>query len=398
MIDPDTRSRLDALDARSEEWVALLTRWSAINSGSDHAAGLARMVEALADAFGGLPDVQCERVPLGENAPAPALRVRCRPEAPRQVLLNGHYDTVFAADHPFQHALRTDAHTLTGPGVADMKGGLVALFAALSAFETHPARHGLGWELLLTPDEEIGSPFSRELLCATARRHTLALVFETCPDGDDIVRTRKGTGEINLVAHGRAAHSSRLRTEGRNAIVGLASLVETAHALNTRLLGASVNVATFHGGGQSTQVPDHATAHLHLRLTCHQDFDTICTALRERADELTRDTDVRFTIEGRVNRPPKPVSAAEDAWFAVLQDCGRQLGQTIGRRDVNGASDGAFFASLGVPTLDGLGVDGDDLHTDREFCRLPSLTRRARLTALFLLRIATGSGLPSFSA
>jgi glutamate carboxypeptidase len=222
-----------SLPEKTEELCARLTAWAHINSGSTHIAGLARMRDALASAFGEIPGVTIEIVPLA-GTEACALRVRCRPGAPRQILFSGHYDTVYDAAHSFQTCERIDARTLRGPGVADMKGGLLVMLTAAQLLETSPAAAQLGWEALLTPDEEIGSAGSAPVIAATARRHRLALVFEPARGNGDLVRSRKGTGNFSVTCHGRAAHAGRVPNNGRNAIVALAGSCRRCTGCRTR--------------------------------------------------------------------------------------------------------------------------------------------------------------------
>ncbi|HRI82898.1 MAG TPA: M20/M25/M40 family metallo-hydrolase, partial [Opitutaceae bacterium] len=155
----------------------LLIRWCHQNSGSEHIAGLEAMRGLLAAEFGTLPDAAIEHVAL-RDTPAKALRIRVRPEAPVQFLCSGHYDTVYGADHPFQTCSQPEADLLRGPGVADMKGGLVVMLAALRQLEQSPAAQNVGYEVLLTPDEETGSHGSAPAIAESATRHRFALVFE----------------------------------------------------------------------------------------------------------------------------------------------------------------------------------------------------------------------------
>ena len=174
-----------------------LIRWANQNSGSDHLAGLAAMLALLEADFSALPGVKTERVPCA-NTSAQALRVRYRPEAPQQVLLSGHYDTVYGADNPFQRCELVDEHTLRGPGVTDMKGGLVVMHAALGSYLSSSPPPSLGFEVLLTPDEEIGSFGSAALFAEAAPRHRLGLVFEPARLNGNLVQSRKGTGNFTV--------------------------------------------------------------------------------------------------------------------------------------------------------------------------------------------------------
>jgi len=380
----------DALAARETEWQALLVRWAEINSGFDHAAGLARMLEALEHAFVPLP-ARSTRLAPAHGALSPTLSVRCRPEAPLQILLSGHYDTVFGANDAFQHCRPLAGDCINGPGLADMKGGIAVMLAALTAFETHPAAAQIGWEVLLNADEEDGSHGSREHLMAAARRHHLGLVFEPSPQGDDVVHSRKGTATLRITAQGRAAHSSQARTEGRNAVVALAEFLLAAHGLNREIDDIVLNVANCAGGGAVNVVPDSAHAELHLRCSQIKDGQRAITRLHEIAVEISSREGFGMKVEGGFNRPPMAAQADVLPWLKILQSCGRELGQTVNACAVNSASDANFFASIGLPTIDGLGVDGDEIHSDREFYRVASLGRRARLVASLLARLAEGT-------
>lgn len=367
----------------------LLTRWANLNSGSDHLAGLDRMCAALAETFATLPGADVEELPL-TGTPAKALRITCRPDAPHQVLLSGHYDTVYGADHPFQRCERLDADTLRGPGVADMKGGLVILFAALRTFEKSPHARELGWDVILTPDEEIGSPGTSPLLATIARHHRLALVFEPARANGDLIRARKGTGIFSITAHGRAAHAGRDPSAGRNAIVALAELLPQIDALNRELPGVMLNIGSIRGGGAVNIVPDFAHAEVNIRITRATDEDLVLNRLRDLAAPLNARDGLRLEIGGRFNRPPKEVNATEEQLFAAWQTCARELGVSLDWQDVGGGSDGNLFAAAGLACLDGLGAVGDELHSSREFIRLSSLPERAAIAARFLDRLASG--------
>ena len=197
-----------------------IERWAAINSGSEHRAG----IEAVAvEAVAALQELGADvsRVPLpafgsvdDRGRPtafetADAIVARVRPDAPRRVLLAIHLDTVFPADDPFQEVVEIDEQTLGGPGVTDAKGGLAVMLAALGALEQAPASRQLGWTVVLNPDEEIGSPCSAGLLAQTAAEADYGLVFEPClPDGSHICQ-RKGSGNFTVVVRGRTAHVGR---------------------------------------------------------------------------------------------------------------------------------------------------------------------------------------------
>ena len=380
-----------ALRDRADELRDRLIAWAQINSGSRNMAGLERMRAALRTAFAQFPGVQFEEVLL-EGTPARALRVRCRPTAAKQVMLSGHYDTVFGAEHPFQSCKLLDAQTLRGPGVADMKGGLLAMLAALEVFEQLPGAKSLGWEALLTPDEEIGSDASAPVILATAKRHQLGLVFEPARSTGDLVQSRKGTGNFMLTVHGRAAHAGHVPNNGRNAIFALAELLVALQRVPEELPGVLVNVGSIEGGSPALNVvADLARAGLNLRITRAADEALVQARLREVLAPFNTREGLSVELTGRFDCPPKECGPAEEAVFAEWQRCGRDLGVTpFSWVHTGGGSDGNLLSAAGLPNLDGVGPVGDCMHSDREFCVLPTLVERTQIAALFLNRWAAG--------
>ncbi|MFZ5496773.1 MAG: hydrolase [Verrucomicrobiota bacterium] len=378
---------ISALPDRAAELRDLLIRWANQNSGSASPAGLAAMARLLQAGFGRLGPV--EAVPL-EGNPAPALRLRVRPAAPLQILLCGHYDTVYDADHPFQVCTLLSPDTLRGPGVADMKGGLVVMLAALQAFEKTPHAARLGYEILLGPDEETGSQGTAPLLEEAAKRHRLALVFEPARANGDLVKSRKGTGIFTVTCHGRAAHAGRAPQEGRNAILALCDILPQAEALTQEVPGLMVNVGAIRGGGAANIVPDHAEAVINARVTRLGDDAAFLRRLHEICAPWHAREGYRLEIGGGFNRGPKVETPAETALFGEWRKGARQVGLDFDWQHVGGGSDGNILSAAGLPNLDGLGCVGDHLHSPDEFCHLPSLARRAQVAALFLHRVAAG--------
>lgn len=380
-----------ALPGRSAELVDLLESWANLNSGSNHAAGLDRMRGALRTAFAGaFPTAEIEEPECPGSVRA--LRVCLRPQAPTQLLLSGHFDTVFEASDPFQRCTRVDARILRGPGVIDMKGGLVVLLAALQAFEQTPHAARLGWEALLTPDEETGSHGSAPLFAEAARRRHFGLVFEPARPNGDIVRSRKGTGGFVATVRGRAAHAAKIPNDGRNAILALAEFLLTASRIPTELPGVLVNVGNIRGGGPATNVvPDFATAEVDLRVTQAADRELLLARLHALAADINSRDGFRLELEVRFNRPPKECLPAEEALFAEWQRAAGDLGLVpFSWVHTGGASDGNLLSAAGLPNLDGLGPLGDQLHSNREFIDTSTIAPRAQIAALVLHRIASG--------
>lgn len=368
----------------------LLVTWANLNSGSSHLAGLARMRAALAEAFATIPESEVNEIPLA-GTEACALRVRQRPGAPVQLLLSGHYDTVYGADHPFQHCTQLDADTLRGPGVADMKGGIVVMLAALREFERSAGRHRVGWEVLLTPDEETGSVASRAIIEAAAPRFQFALIFEPARENGDLVESRKGTGIFTATCRGRAAHAGRAATEGRNAIVALAEFLVAASLIPEDLPGVLLNVGAVQGGGAVNIVPDFAQAEMNIRITHAADAPAVLQRLEALAAPINAREGFRLELAGQFNRLPLESSPLSTAMFAAWRACSREVGVApFSWTHVGGGSDGNLLAAAGLPCLDGLGPIGGHLHSAQEYVVLSSLAGRAKVAARFLAKLSTG--------
>lgn len=390
-------SAITALGARTPELGALLESWANINSGSSHAAGLARMAATLRATFGAaFPAAACEELAAdapGYNPPgAKALRFRLRPSAPIQVLLCGHYDTVYAADDVFQTCRWLDADTLNGPGVTDMKGGLITLLVALQAFEQTPQAANLGWEVLLTPDEETGTHGTRAYFEEAARRNHFGFVFEPARPSGDIIHSRKGTGGAIVTCHGRAAHAAKIPNDGRSAILGLAAFLLAAAKIPAELPGTLVNAGNIKGGTTATNVvPDFAEAEIDLRVTKMTDEAPLFARLRALAAETGAAHEVKLDLNLWLNRPPKENHPTEASLFPEFQSAARDVGlKPFTWIHGGGASDGNFLGAAGLPCFDGIGPEGDHLHSAREYCRVATIAPRAQNVALFLHRIATG--------
>ncbi|MDO8538971.1 MAG: hydrolase [Opitutaceae bacterium] len=383
-------SAIARLPERTTEFGALLVRWAEINSGSGHLAGLNRMRAALRDEFGKIPGAQLEELPC--HGTLAALRVSVRPEAKTRFLLSGHFDTVYEANDPFQRCRWLDAERLNGPGVTDMKGGLITTLAALQTFEGTPHAANVGWDALLTPDEETGSRGSAHLFREAPARVQFGLVFEPARPNGDIVHSRKGTGGIVATCRGRAAHAAKIPNDGRNAILALAEFVLAASRIPAEQPGVLLNIGNIRGGGPATNVvPDFARSELDLRITKVADREPLLARLHALADEINRRDGYKLELSGGFNRPPKECLPLEEKVFPEWQRAAHDVGVApFTWVHTGGASDGNLLTAAGLPNLDGLGPIGDQLHSDREFIIVPTIAQRAQVAALFLHRVAAG--------
>ncbi|WP_022684180.1 hydrolase [Sphingobium bisphenolivorans] len=379
--------------------LAQVERWAGVNSGSRNLPGLASIAALLADAFSVLPG----KIDLIEPAPVQAvapdgslgdvahgrhLQLSVRPDAPVRLLLTGHMDTVFPADHNFQHLSWLDAQTLNGPGVSDMKGGLAVMLAALRALETAPEAGAIGYDLLINSDEEVGSPSSAPLLKRLATGKLAAFTYEPAlPDGT-LAGARAGSGNFAIVVKGKSAHAGRNPEEGRNALLAAADLALRLKAGSGA--GLSCNPARIEGGGPNNVVPDHAVLHANFRPKTADDEEVARQLIDRMIAEVARDHDVTIHLHGSFGRPPKAMDERALPLFALVRECGADLGIPVRWRDTGGVCDGNNIAACGVPVVDTMGVRGGAIHSDAEYLIVDSLPERAQLSALALLRIAQG--------
>ena len=380
---------------------AQVERWSSINSGTGNLQGLAAVAQCLADAFSVLPgalrlvDPAPEKSILADGRGVTVergkhLHLSVRPQAERRILLTGHMDTVFPAAHSFQSVNEREPAVLNGPGVADMKGGLSVMLAALTAFETSSSASELGYDVLINSDEETGSLSSAALIGELAAGKTAALTYEpsSLPDGT-LAGARPGSGNFSFVVTGRSAHAGRNPEEGRNALLAAADLALRLAAL--RQVGLTVNPARIDGGGPNNVVPDHAVLRVNLRPETPDVEAQAAKALAQIAAAVQVAHDVSIHVDGHFSRPPKPIDAPAIVLLELVRDAGRDLGQVIGWRPTGGVCDGNNIAGRGVPVVDTMGVRGGAIHSADEYMFVDSLGERAKLSALTLHRLATGS-------
>ena len=382
---------------------AMLARvqgWCAINTGTRNLDGLAKQAALLADAFGALPgDVRLvdpapveavtpagERVALDHGA---HLVLSVRPDARRRFLLTGHMDTVFPADHPFQALTWSDADTLNGPGVADMKGGIAVILAALAAFENSPAAGTVGYDVMINADEETGSLSSAPLIASLAQGKVAALTYEpsALPDGT-LAGARPGSGNWSAIVSGRSAHAGRNPQDGRNAVLAAADLALRLKALEHA--GLSVNPARIDGGSANNVVPDQAVLRFNARPRLPDDAERLATDIARLVADVKAAHGVSIHLHGGITRPPKPMTPDAERLFELVRACGAALGQPIRWQASGGVCDGNNIAALGVPVVDTMGVRGGAIHSPDEFLIVPSLAERAALSALVLHRLAGG--------
>ncbi len=379
------------------DWVE---RWANINSGSENLAGLERMLFELKEAFSCL-NAEIKEVALpprttidqqGNSKQSPSgslLFLKKYPEAPIQILLVGHFDSVYSSASSFQKTEKTGLDILRGPGVADMKGGLAIMLHALESLENSEHAGKIGWEVILNPDEEIGSPSSGGFIEARAKDKLLGLIFEPAFSDGRLVSSRKGSANYTIVARGKAAHAGRDFHQGRSAISALAHFIVKADQLTQEEKGITLNFGHIEGGIASNIVPDLAICRLNVRVTDKDDMQLIHKELEKLAS--CANEGLSITISVTSNRGPKPFDKKSQMLFDAFKVCGAELGIALDWQASGGVSDGNVLATVGIPCIDTLGAVGGNIHTHDEYILISSLEERAALTSLFLKKLAMGA-------
>lgn len=368
---------LDWLAAHQDELVATLGLLVRSESPSGAKPELDALADRLTDRFGPFGAIARIVHPTGDHL---RLHVPGGPGRPALVLC--HYDTVWPLGSLAANPFRVEDGVVRGPGCFDMKGGIVLLEYALRALAA------LGLELprpltvLLSADEEVGSPTSRPLIEAEAPLCEYVLVLESPLPGGVLKTARKGVGRFTLEIEGRAAHAGVEPERGVSAIVELAHQTLRVHALNAPEVGTTVNVGVVAGGTRPNVVAARARAEIDVRVATLAEAERVAAALQGLTPVLP---EARLTVSGGLNRPPMERTPASAALFVRAREIARAaLDQDLQEGATGGGSDGNFTAALGLPTLDGLGPDGRGAHAADEHVLVASLAPRAALLAALL--------------
>jgi len=372
-----------ATSHRAEDALRLLETLVNMDTGSRSLEGLSTAGTWIQEQLEGL-GLLVER---HEHADAgPTLVGRRSGSGRLRLLFLAHYDTVFDSGEPRHRPFRVEAGRAFGPGVADMKGGIVTLWEALRALNME------GWDDFATltvihnADEEVGSRASREIIEREGRNCDICLVHEPGRLDGSVVTARKGVGRYVLTVHGRAAHAGVNPQDGASAVVALARKILEIHALNDPARGISANAIVTSGGTRSNVVPDLAAAEIDLRLpTAALGAEAI--ARLEEIAQVQHLPGTHATLSGGVNRPPFEAGPGGLALFGLAHEAAGILGFPLTAATTGGGSDGNFIAPLGVPVLDGMGAVGGGYHGPDEYLELATLPQRTALTALLVWEV-----------
>ena len=365
---PTATELLAEMRARTPQMIEQLGAFVNLESPSLNVDQLQRSAEYLAALFASVTGKAAQIIP-SESGP----HVHWKGSDETKVLIVGHHDTVFPLGTTATRPFSVDGDVARGPGVFDMKAGIVQAIHGLSAI-----RDSYHVEMLITADEEVGSYASRELIEARARATGAVLVLEPSADGGALKIARKGVGTFTVQIAGRASHAGLEPEKGVNALVELAAQVPKIVAMARPELGTTVTPTVATAGNAENVVPDAAMIKVDVRVVLPEEKDRI---EREMSQLQTVVAGATLKVSGSVNRPPMHESAGRKL-FGVAEKVAAELGiKNLQGVAVGGGSDGNFTAAIGVPTLDGMGAVGGGAHAVTEHVLVSQMAERAALVA-----------------
>lgn len=373
------------LDEQSKALETALAELVTLNSFTGNVEGGNKVGTLLEEVFRA-DGVESERVRSESEKYADHLIVRSKSlSSAAPIALIGHLDTVFPPG-TFE-GYKRDGDLGRGPGVLDMKGGLVVVAWALKALSMTGTLEALPQiRLVIVSDEEIGAPEGHKVIRREVAGAQASLVFEAGRPKDLIITRRKGGGSVTATAHGKAAHSGNAHKDGANAIWALAKLIDRAQALTDYSRGLTLNVAKVAGGSENHTVPDHATAKMDIRFEARADAEALIASLKGFAEEISVGVPgTRIEIEAAMKLDSLERTPASVRLMESYAACARAVGLSAGEAPViGGGSNGGTTHSMGIPTIDGLGPRGIGFHTMNEHIELATLVMKAKALALYL--------------
>lgn len=294
----------------------------------------------------------------------------------KQLLVVGHLDTVWPLGTTARRPFRVEGDRAFGPGIFDMKAGVMLVTFAMRAIKELEFETRRRVTVLITCDEETGSHFSREIIEQESRHARAALVLEPPIPGGTIKTARKGVGEFELIIRGRPAHAGNDPRAGISAITELAHQIQAINKLNDYGRGTTVNVGVVRGGVLSNVIAAEAYASIDMRFQTIEEGERLTEAMAKLQPALDG---ARIEVRGGINRPPLVRTAETGKLFEQARRLAAEIGLDLKEGSVGGGSDGNFIAALGVPVLDGLGVDGAGAHAEHEHIIISDIPRRAAL-------------------
>jgi len=370
------RRLAEDLERQLPELLSLLERLVNIDSGSYHASGVNAVIDLVAGELMKL-GFTVERTPIAGRGDQMTAR-RALGGGPRLLIL-GHADTVWPAGTVAEWPFARMDDRITGPGVGDMKGGVISAVFALKCVLARRVQGFGSCTFLLVPDEELGSVQSRQWIEREAGQADICLTLEPCRPGGGVVTGRGAVGAVIVRASGLSAHCAAAPEKGASAVRALAGLVGELEGLSDHARGVSASVGILRGGAARQVVPPDAEMHVDLRAPDAASAEALLQSVRAIVGRPAFDRRVTLSMSGGISRPAFPKRAGTEKLYAAAQKISAELDTPIFEVTSRGGSDGSFAAALGVPTLDGLGPICHDSCSRRETVEIASIVPRAAL-------------------
>jgi glutamate carboxypeptidase len=377
------KESLAYFNSKKIEMLELLLKWVQIESPTTSKEAVDIFGKEVATAFSDIGmTVELDR----QNVRGDHLVARWTGKGDK-VLILGHLDTVWELGIFERMPIRVEGDLAYGPGIFDMKGGIVIALYALQLLRQHGFHHR-PITVLLDTDEEEGSETSRDLIEEEATNSKCVLVLEPAGPNNGVKTKRRGTGNYNIIVHGKSAHAGVEPEKGVNAIEELSHQILEIQSWNKQRSGISTNVGIIRGGTRTNVVPDRAEAEVDVRVDAPEDV----TWLREKFQSLTaKNPNAKVEVIGDVNRPPLVRSESVLNLYGEVSQIATAFDYPVVEYWTGGASDGNFTSAMGIPTIDGLGAEGAGAHALHEQIIVSSLPKRANLMYQFLRKLAVSA-------
>ncbi len=381
----DELSIIGYIDNKKDEIVSLLKETVNINSSSDNFDGIAKVGELF------IPHLEemgfSVQIIESPNAARHIVAKSSSDNSPR-ILLMAHLDTVYSKKSPFQRFQRK-GDIATGPGVVDDKGSAVVMLYALKALKSFGDLDNADISVILNGDEEIGSGSSREIIESEAKERDICLAFEPARKSGAIVKERKGGGRVKITVRGKSAHSGINPEDGISAIEEISHKIIRIQRITDYDKRLTVSVGKIEGGSKVNIIPDGATAEVDVRFIDVEDGEEALKRIRKIV-EYSYVQGTKSDFDGGITRPSmretEDTAKLVDFWIGI----GKLLKEEITAESTGGGGDANFTSALGVPTIDGLGPVGGDMHTFDEYIELSTLYERTKVAAIAIRSLLRG--------
>ncbi|WP_345796675.1 M20 family metallopeptidase [Peribacillus muralis] len=378
------RALKDLLNVKQKEMLQFVEQLVNIDSGSYTKKGIDEIGLILKAKFESLDFIVdiVEQKDYGNQ-----LVIQHREAVEPHILVVAHMDTVFPEGTAQQRPFKVKGNRAFGPGVADMKASLVAIFYAIYCLKQTGQTGYKHVQIILNSDEEIGSPSSSSLITEKAAKKKYALVLEPARTDGSLVTARRGCGQFKVDIVGVAAHSGIEPEKGRSAVEELAHKIIALHQLNDRRSGISVNVGIIEGGSAVNAIASHAAGFVDVRISEKRQEAIILKQLKKICAK-TYISGTKTTLTGKMDRSPMEKTEKTNMLLETIRQAGKEIGIDITDTATGGGSDASITAELGIPTVDGLGPIGGKAHSEEEYLEIPSLTERTLLLATVLEKLS----------